>query len=125
MRKYVVALLVLVLAALLIAPALAQEEASGVNCAGSLAPRLVIGQQGVIAERFSTLRSAPAGRPIRVMRSPATFTVIDGPQCAGFGPLTWYKLDYGNGDVGWAAESQKTSIYGNNRYWLAPAPAAG
>ncbi len=90
------------------------------ECAGSLPTQLVVGQQGQIAERFSTLRYYPAGPAIRVMYSPATFTVLDGPLCAGYGPLAWYLLDYGDGLIGWASESQVWSIYGNNRYWLEP-----
>ncbi|MDZ4767273.1 MAG: hypothetical protein SGI73_22250 [Chloroflexota bacterium] len=89
-----------------------------VSCAGSLAPVLTVGQTGQIASRFSTLRHTPAGRVIRVVYAPATFTVLEGPVCGGFGPLTWYLIRYENGDEGWASESQKTSIYGNNQYWL-------
>ncbi len=88
------------------------------ECAGSLPVRLAIGEQGRIAERFSTLRYYPAGPAIRVIYSPAQFTVLDGPICAGYGPLAWYLIDYGGGLVGWASESQVWSIYGYNRYWL-------
>lgn len=94
-----------------------------VSCAGSLEPRLVVGDVGQIAERFSTLRRTPAGRPIRVVYAPATFTVLEGPICAGYGPLTWYRIRYENGQEGWASESQKLSQYGNNSYWLELAEA--
>jgi hypothetical protein len=91
-------------------------------CAGSLATRLTVGGQGQIAQRFSTLRSAPAGAPIRFVFAPATFTVLEGPACAA--GLVFYRIDYGNGLVGWANESQKTSIYGSNQYWLEPLPVS-
>jgi hypothetical protein len=100
-------------------PALAQDEP--VECAGSLAPRLAVGDTGRIAEVFSTLRTNPAGFPIRIMFSPATFQVLEGPLCAGYGPLTWYKIQYENGAIGWAAESQIWSRWGYNHYWLEPA----
>lgn len=95
------------------------------ECAGSLPARLAINDRGRIAERFSTLRYYPAGQPIYVVYSPAEFTVLDGPICAGYGPLTWYYIRYDNGWEGWASESQVWSIYGYNRYWLEPVPALG
>ena len=87
-------------------------------CGASLAPQLVVGQQGEIAQRFSTLRATPGGAGFRVVYAPATFTVLDGPICAG--GLVYFHIDYGNGLVGWATESQKSSIYGANQYWLEP-----
>jgi hypothetical protein len=94
-------------------------------CAGSLPTQFgtdgdPVGEVGQIAERFSTLRSAPAGAPIRFVFAPATFTILEGPVCAA--GLVFYRIDYGNGMVGWANESQKTSIYGSNKYWLEPIP---
>lgn len=50
-------------------------------CGASLAPQLVIGQQGEIAQRFSTLRATPGSAGFRVVYAPATFTVLDGPTC--------------------------------------------
>jgi hypothetical protein len=98
---------------------------AAVSCAGSLPPRLAVGDTGRIAERFSTLRRIPAGtgrNVIAVIRASQnlTFEVLEGPVCAGFGPLTWYRIRYSNGQEGWASESQRRSIYGNNRYWLEP-----
>jgi hypothetical protein len=90
------------------------------NCAGSLAPRLSVGQQGVVARDFSSLRTAPAGPVFRIIPGGTRFTVLEGPVCAGYGTLTWYRIDYGAGLVGWASESERYSIYGNNLYWLAP-----
>jgi len=87
-------------------------------CGASLAPRLVPLQQGQIAQRFSTLRATPGGAGFRVVYAPATFTVLEGPTCAG--GLVYFHIDYGNGLVGWATESQKSSIYGANQYWLEP-----
>lgn len=92
----------------------------GSDCAGSLPARLVVGDRGRIAQRFSTLRYQPAGHPIHVVYSPAEFTVIDGPYCGGYGPLTWYYIRYDNGWEGWASESQRWSIWGYNQYWLEP-----
>lgn len=94
------------------------ENGTRVPCPGSLATRLEIGMEGYVAQRFSSLRDVPAGNVIRTMYRGATFTVIDGPACGA--TLTHYKLDYGNGVVGWASESQIYSFYGNNQYWLAP-----
>lgn len=99
--------------------------AASATCAGSLPTRLVVGDTGQIAERFSTLRRIPAGtgrNVIAVIRASQnlTFEVLEGPVCAGFGPLAWYRIRYSNGQEGWASESQRRSIYGNNRYWLEP-----
>lgn len=88
-------------------------------CAASLAPRLTVGGQGEIAQRFSTLRGSPGGAPIRVIYAPRTFTVLEGPTCAG--GLVYFRIDYGNGLVGWANESQRASAFGANQYWLEPA----
>lgn len=93
------------------------------DCAGSLAPRLAVGMTGQIARTYSTLRNVPAGTPVYVVYSPATFTVLEGPVCAGYGPLTWYRIDYGDGRTGWASESQVYSMWGNNLYWLEPVVA--
>lgn len=130
MRKLSVLGLILVLLAAMAMPTFAQDatpepaagEALAVPppCAASLAPRLVVGQRGELARRFSSLRAAPAGRVIQVVRAPASFTVLEGPVCAGFGPIAFFRVDYGNGQVGWAAESQVYSIYGRNSYWLRP-----
>ena len=87
-------------------------------CAGSLAPRLVVGDRGRIARAYSTLRAQPAGDPIEVVYAPAQFDVLQGPRCAGYGPLIWYEIEYDNGLKGWASESQVNSIWGSNQYWL-------
>lgn len=96
---------------------------AAVTCAGSLEPRLTVGQMGQIAERYSTLRQTPGGRVIKVVSAPAMFTVLEGPVCGGFGPLTWYRIRYEDGSEGWASESQRTSRFGNNQYWLEAAEA--
>ena len=87
-------------------------------CPGSIATRLTVGGQGSIAQTFSTLRDAPGGNAIQTVFSPATFTVLAGPVSDGF--LCYFQIDYGNGQSGWAAESQVWSIWGYNQYWLAP-----
>lgn len=98
-------------------PAAAQADPA---CPGSLVPQLYIGATGYITERFSTLRQVPAGDyGNKIIYSPATFTVIDGPVCAGTVPIWFWQIDYGDGNVGWAAESQVYSFWGWNEYWLA------
>jgi hypothetical protein len=92
------------------------------TCEGSLAPRLVVNGQGTIAQRFSTLRRTAGGPAIRTVFAPRTFTVLEGPVCAG--GLTYFRIDYGDGLVGWANESQRSSVFGANQYWLAPAAPA-
>ena len=92
-------------------------------CPGSLATRLTVGSQGTIAQTFSTLRDAPGGNEFLVVYAPATFTVLSGPASDGY--LCYFQIDYGNGQVGWAAESQVWSIWGYNQYWLAPTNSAG
>lgn len=88
-------------------------------CAASLDPRLEVGDEGVVARAFSTLRDAPAGNPIGIYLFDSRFEVLEGPICAGYGPLTWYKIRYlDDGKEGWASESQRRSIYGSNLYWL-------
>lgn len=88
------------------------------GCPGSMPPRLEVGDEGQIVSVFSTLRNAPDGTPIQRIYSPDTFVVLEGPVC--FRSLTYYRIDYGDGLVGWALESQRSSIYGDNRYWLEP-----
>jgi hypothetical protein len=78
----------------------------------------VVGAGGSIAERFSTLRDAPAGNAIRVVYAPASFMVLEGPVCRN-GYVFW-RIDYGGGAVGWALESERSSIYGADKYWLRP-----
>ncbi|MBN2472086.1 MAG: SH3 domain-containing protein [Anaerolineae bacterium] len=115
---------VLLIALLLPAPAVQADGGVGsVPCPGSLATRLEVNMTGYVAQRYSSLRDTPGGSVTRVMYTGAEFTVIDGPQCGG--GLTHFKLDYGNGVVGWAAESQVYSLYGWNQYWLAPGEAPG
>ncbi len=96
---------------------------SGAYCPGSLATQLTVGGQGSIAQTFSTLRDAPGGIETQVVFAPATFTVLAGPASDGY--LCYFQIDYGNGQVGWAAESQVWSIWGYNQYWLAPGNSAG
>lgn len=94
-----------------------------VECEGSLPHRLEIGHQGRISQRFDTVRSQPAGSPIKVVYAPAYFVVLEGPICAGYGTLTWYKVQFDDGLIGWVPESEIFSlIYGWNNYWLEPAP---
>ena len=119
MKRLALILVLSLLSLVLTLPTLAQDtQTTDVHCAGSLEPHLHVGDTGRIAHVFSTLRSSPAGMPIRVMFSPATFQVLEGPLCAGYGPLTWYRIQYENGATGWASESQVWSRWGFNLYWL-------
>lgn len=130
MRKLIVMLVLLSLVFLFVVPsfALGAGPVAGnvssvaaqadARCPGSLVPRLTVGATGHIAQRFSSLRTAPAGPAFRIVYAPATFTVVSGPVCAN-GLLFW-EIDYGGGLRGWANESQVVSIYGNNQYWLRP-----
>jgi hypothetical protein len=134
MRKLVVTLVLLSLVFLFVVPSfalgagsVATGDISGVaaqtvdtRCPGSLTPRLTVGGAGTIAQRFSSLRTAPAGPAFRIVYAPATFRVLAGPVCAGAVPLNFWQIDYGGGLVGWAAESQLVSEFGLNQYWLAP-----
>jgi hypothetical protein len=115
--------LVLVFALGVSVPAVLADGPGTTPCPGSLPTRLAIGSTGVVARSFSSLRNAPGGVVLRVMYTGAAFTVIDGPQCAN--GLTFFKLDYGGGVVGWASESEVYSIWGNNLYWLAPSGGSG
>jgi hypothetical protein len=133
MRKFIFALVLLSLVFLFVVPSFAlggglvAGDISTVaaqadpHCPGSLAPRLTIGSTGMIAQRFSSLRTAPAGPAFRIVYAPATFKVLAGPVCAGAVPLNFWQIDYGSGVIGWAVESQVVSEFGANQYWLAPA----
>ncbi|MGQ9887616.1 MAG: hypothetical protein ACUVSX_03910 [Aggregatilineales bacterium] len=138
MRKLVVTLVLLSLVFLFVVPSFAlgggpvatgdisnaAAQAVDARCPGSLAPRLTVGGTGVIAQRFSSLRTAPGGPAFRIVYAPATFRVLAGPVCAGGAvPLNFWQIDYGGGLVGWAVESQVVSEFGVNQYWLAPAAA--
>ncbi|MCA9893969.1 MAG: SH3 domain-containing protein [Anaerolineae bacterium] len=87
-------------------------------CAASLPPLLAVGDGGMVAREYSTLRDAPAGNPVAIYPHGSRFEVLEGPICAGYGPLTWYKIRYTDGKEGWASESQRISIWGSNLYWL-------
>ena len=121
MRKLVLFIALLaIFSALTALPAAAQGAAP---CAGSLPTQLTVGGQGQIAQAFSTLRDSPGGIPIQIVYAPATFTVIGGPACGPFDNLTYFQIDYGNGQSGWANESQIISQWGYNAYWLTPTSA--
>lgn len=138
MRKFIVTLVLLSLVFLFVVPSFAlgvgpvategissvAAQAVDARCPGSLTPRLTVGATGFIAQRFSSLRTAPAGPAFRIIYAPATFRVVAGPVCAGAVPLNFWQIDYGGGLVGWAAESQVVSEFGYNQYWLAPGTPA-
>ena len=130
MRKtVVVTLLLVVLTALLAAPLFAAESAAPVQsasdapvaqadpaCPGSLVNTLTVGETGIVARQFSSLRNAPGGAAFRFLPGGSVFTVIGGPTCVN--DLWYIQVDYGNGLTGWANESQVSSQYGQNLYWL-------
>ncbi|MFN8527774.1 MAG: hypothetical protein U0670_04105 [Anaerolineae bacterium] len=101
----------------------------GPDCSLSLPNQLnTVGQTGSIVERFSTLRSAPGGAAVAVVDAPASFTVAapaDGGasfRCAG--GFVYVYIQYTSGDAagqtGWALESERVSVYGYDKYWIAP-----
>jgi len=100
------------------------------SCEGSLPNVLdTVGEAGQIAERFSTLRTAPGGAEGVVVNAPANFVVAapaDGGasvRCAGGYVYVYIQYTSGavSGQAGWALESERVSIYGFDRYWLEPA----
>jgi hypothetical protein len=132
MRKigFLLATLV-VFSALLMAPVLAESvttsesQAAQVTCAGSPPTRMIGAQRGQVAQRFSTLRAAiGSDHVLAIMPGGATFNVVSGPVCGGFGSFTWYQVNY-NGLVGWVTEGAVYSIWGNNQYWIAPLDRGG
>jgi uncharacterized protein YgiM (DUF1202 family) len=86
-------------------------------CAGNLAPRMVVGQDGrVILDGTNTsnrLRNGAGTSFSEITRIPPgdEFEVIGGPECAN--GYTWWQVNY-NGRSGWTAES------GDGRYWIEP-----
>lgn len=121
----------LVFTALLMAPVLAESvtnvesQTAQVTCAGSPPTRMVGAQRGRVAQRFSTLRAAIASdRVLAIMPGGATFNMVSGPVCGGFGNFTWWQVNY-NGLVGWVTEGAVRSIYGSNQYWIAPLDVGG
>ena len=56
--------------------------------------------------------------PFQTVYAPASFTVLAGPASDGF--LCYFQIQYDNGLSGWAVESQVSSEWGSNMYWLAP-----
>lgn len=83
----------------------------------TLAPRLIVGQRGVVTPGLpNALRSQPSRNPaisavIGQIPGTGIFTVLAGPVC-GDG-LYWYQVNY-NGQVGWTAEGE------SGVYWLEP-----
>ncbi len=90
-------------------------------CPGGLPNLLTVGGRGYVASTYSSLRDSPGGTPIMKVYSPAQFTVLAGPVSDGY--LCYYQIIYDSGVSGWASESQLTSAWGDNMYWLAPLSA--
>lgn len=118
MRKAVIFIIVVVLITSMATTVTATGSVDP-DCPGSLQSQLTIGMRGQIAQRYSTLRSKPGGSGT-VILAPAQFTVLEAPQCTGYGPLWWLHIRYDDGQEGWASESQVLSIYGLDDYWLEP-----
>jgi hypothetical protein len=86
------------------------------DCAGTLAPRLTVGNQARITPGApNKIRSAPtlAGTQIGSIPGESIFSVVGGPQCAdGF---LWWQVIY-QGVTGWTANGDGTE------YWVEPYP---
>lgn len=84
------------------------------GCAGSLPPRLTVGQQAQVTPGAANrVRAEPSLDAEQIGEIPGgeRFTIVAGYTCAdGF---TWWQVDY-NGVIGWTVES------GNNTYWTTP-----
>ncbi len=119
MRKFAIVIaIVTVLSVLMALPAAAGGTPT---CAGSLPTQLTVGGRGQIAQSYSTLYDAPGGNPVQIVEAPAEFTVVAGPSSNGW--LCYYYVQYDSGAAGWAVESQVSSEWGDNMYWLLPVSA--
>lgn len=134
MRKLAVLIVVLLMVSMTFSVSSAAAPTPDPACSGSLqrmlsADPLSPNNEGFITSVFSTLRYTPDGGVKEVMFAPGTFTVVDPVAEPGIftGGLTqptcktnvlfWY-IRYGTGEEGWASESQVSSIFGSNQYWL-------
>lgn len=91
----------------------AQQNATA--CPGTLASRLVAGEQGRVAPgNANNIRSTAStdGQLLGEIPAGGTFLILEGPTCAG--GYAWWRVDY-NGTVGWTVEGSDTE------YWLEPA----
>jgi hypothetical protein len=84
---------------------------------GSLMTRLIVGRPGrVTPGEANNLRETGASNAKLIGQIPggATFDVLAGPDCDGFG-RAWWQVRY-NGQVGWTIEGDK------NQYFVEPLP---
>jgi hypothetical protein len=103
----------IVAVALLILSAVGVPSAAFAQAISCPAPRLAIGNIGVVEFVPSvTLRSQPeTGQVLGAIST--YYTVLDGPICAPSGTL-WWKVSIENGTVGYAPEGRGTT------YWVYP-----
>lgn len=129
MRKtMVLGLILLLLLALGVTPALSQSEdapassapAVALPCPGAPTPQLVVGGMGHVAQTYSTLWVNPTSSAFYKRMLSAnldTFTVVNGPFCAG-GPYNWYEVQHTDAVLGtltgWVTEGT------GNAYWVLP-----
>jgi hypothetical protein len=86
-------------------------------CAGLLAPRLQVGQQGrvTLGGVPNNVRETPAigARKVgQIAPGGGAFNILEGPVCAD--GYVWYRVRMGTTLEGWTAEG------GNNEYWIEP-----
>jgi hypothetical protein len=94
---------------------LAQETST---CPGSLPPRLVVGELGLVTPGdANNVRSAASSSAELIAQIPAgdTFIILEGPVCSD--GYTWWKVDH-KGLEGWTVEGTADS------YWLEPVMAS-
>lgn len=85
-------------------------------CPNTPPSRMVVGGTGRVTPGLpNNLRETPNGRRVGQIPGGGTFSVLDGPECAG--GYTWWQVEH-NDRVGWTAEGE----YDGNGidYWLEP-----
>lgn len=127
MRKtLILGFILLALLALSVTPALSQTDSgdttapAAIACPGAPTPQLVVGGTGHVAQTYSTLWVNPSSSAFykRMLSANGdTFTVLNGPFCAG-GPYNWYEVQHTDpvlGTItGWVTEGT------GNAYWVLP-----
>jgi hypothetical protein len=89
-------------------------DSGAYSCAGAPAPRLTVGGTGRVTPGLpNKLRAQPSlsGTEIGSIPGGASFTVVDGPNCAD--GYTWWQVNY-LGTIGWTASGNASE------YWVEP-----
>jgi len=77
------------------------------RCPGSPAQRLVVGEQGKVCTKkdgvYLRINPGKQSETIALVNPGTTFTVVDGPECAG-NNWSWWKVELNDGRLGWLAE---------------------